>query len=181
MAKFYFYLWLQWALRLSVTTLLLATLFSSFITLYLYVKEGSKLLDAAVVEALWKIFHFWFMVSFTLALLLALFGSIKYIFNRCYNGYRVELLSCSKSTTQSVVEVIGYGNLIKVWRKWLMLLIWLVGAQMVLLLAINILFMQGMSFAWFSIYTLCGAILVAGYFSFIILSAKCKQVRIRKC
>ncbi|MFA7501052.1 MAG: hypothetical protein WCY85_08630, partial [Sulfurimonas sp.] len=91
----------------------------------------------------------------------------------------LKLLTCEGS---DVIEVIGYGDLVKVWRKWLMLLIWLVGSAMILALIYTNLFTSydGV-FEWFSIYWLYGFILLSGYFSFIILSSKCKKIKIVTC
>ncbi len=170
MAKFYFRLWLFWALRLIVCTLAFAALFAFLVTFILYAKHGFAPLSASMIAALEEIFVFWFKVLLNLALLLALFRSVKYIFNRCHAGYMLRLQQCSKNET-SFIEEIGYGDLIKVWRKWFMLLIWIVGALMILAVA----------FDWFNIYVLYGSILVAGQFSFMVLGARCKAVKVVPC
>ena len=54
-----------------------------------------------------------------------------------------------------------------VWRKWFMLLIWLVGSIMIFALALTHLFTSYSGlFEWFDIYWLFGFILMEGYFSF---------------
>jgi len=171
--KFYLLLWLKWSLRLSVESVLFATLFSFFVTLFIYIKQGSVALESDVVNALLDVFSFWFALLWSLTLLLALFRAIKYIFNNCSAGYKLELFSCEDKSSREVISVVGYGNLVKVWRRWFMLMIWLVAVEMIMAM----LFTQ----EWFSIVMLYIYILVAGFFSFIILSAKCKRVRIVKC
>jgi hypothetical protein len=180
--KFYFLLWLKWASRLSFFSLFYTTIIAGVITLFIYVKGGMQVLNKELLEALFSVFSFSFMLVFGLSLLLSLFLGLKYIFNDCYDGYSFELLSCLSETKVEKIDLIGYGDLLKVWRKWFMLLIWLVGAQMVFAVILSkIITLSGSLISWFSIYYIYGAILVAGYFSFIILAAKCKRVRIVKC
>ena len=182
MHSFYISLWGAWVLRLSVSTLVYTSLFSGIVTMVLYLKEGIKPLNEDLLSALVSIFEFWFLSFFSAALLLSLFQSLKYIFNRCHNGYCLELFSCPQEAKMQKIEVIGYGDLIQVWRKWFMLLIWLVGTQMVITVVLSKIFsIWYVVESWFSIYVLYGFILIAGYFSFILLAARCKRVRIVKC
>jgi len=182
MSKFYFLLWLHWAFRLSISTFIYGSFFAILITLFLYIKQGLPTLTAEVYTALFDIWSFWFLILGNIALLLALFRGMKYIFNTCHNSYVLELFSCENEESKELIESVGYGDLVKVWRKWFMLLIWITGAQMVIALALSAIFISNESiFTWFNIYSLYGFILVAGYLSFIIFSAKCKRVRIKKC
>lgn len=179
MAKFYIFIWLQWALRVSLCSLTLAFIGSFLITLFLYFSQGAATLNRDVLMALKDIGFFWFPVVWSLTLLIALFRSIKYIFNTCVSGYKLKLLTCD---TKEELDEIGYGDLVKVWRKWFMLIIWLVGAQMIIALAFTKLFTSYSGvFDWFSISWLFGFVLIAGYFSFILLSNRCKRVKVSKC
>jgi hypothetical protein len=157
-----------------------------FITAVLYINQGYQPLSNEVKRALFAIFKFWFALSWNFAFLIILFRSLKYIFNRCIQGYKFNLLTCSqedkKDQTREIMRDIGYGDLLKVWRKWLMLLIWISAALMILaLIVMKVLSSYESIFDWFNIYVLYTFILIAGYFSFIILSMKCKKVRISKC
>lgn len=183
MSRFYLLLWVQWSIRLTVTSILSAAFIAALITLYIYVEQGMRALDHEVYRALYAIWQFWFTLSWSFTLLLSLFLGLKHIFNVCTSGYKLTLLSCpDKDKISSVIETIGYGDLVKVWRKWLMLLIWLVGAQMILAVAVTTIVGSYSSiFEWFSIYILYGFILIAGYFSFMILSVRCKKVKVAKC
>jgi len=136
-------------------------------------------IDAKVFAALRDILDFWFPIVWSFTLLLALFRSIKYIFNTCINGYKLNLLTCSES---EIIMSIGYGDLVKVWRRWIMLNIWLVGGLMVIAVIFTSLFtnFNGV-FEWFSIYWLFSFILLSGYISFMLLGSRCKQVRVVKC
>ena len=135
--------------------------------------------DTEVFAALRDILSFYFPIVWSLTLLLALFRSIKYIFNSCKNGYMLKLSTCRGDES---IEVIGYGDLVKVWRRWFMLNIWLVGAFMIIAIVLTSLFTDYSGvFQWFDIYYLCGFILLSGYFSFMFLGARCKQVKIIKC
>lgn len=184
MNRFYFFIWLQWAVKLTLYTFLLAFFIALFVTLFIYVMQGMQPLEAEIKTALLTVFEFWFFLSWNFSLLIILFRSVKYIFNRCIHGYELKLLSCpsKENKEQNVINEIGYGDLVKVWRKWFMLMIWIVAVQMIVAVIVMKLFGRYESiFDWFSIYVLYIFILVAGYFSLIILSMKCKKVRIVKC
>ncbi len=180
MSRFYFLLWLNWAVRVSVCSVVLACGFSFLITLFIYFNQGMPPLSSEIYKALFDVFRFWFVVCWSFTLLVALFRSLKFIFNTPHAKYALKLMACAKS--DKFIEIIGYGNLIKVWRKWFMLLIWLVGSIMILALVVTHLFTSydGL-FEWFNIYWLFVFILAAGYFSFILLGMRCKKIKIVKC
>lgn len=179
MSKFYITLWLRWAIRLTVCSLLFAAFFSFFTTFFIYFLRGMPELSTEVSFALFEILKFWFPVFWSFGILFGLFRGLKYIFNSCINGFELKLITCDGSQT---IEVIGYGDLIKVWRKWLMLLIWLVGSFTVLAIVFTNLFTSYSGlFEWFDIYALYGFILLGGYVSFIIMSFRCKKIKIVTC
>jgi len=182
MSKFYFLLWSRWAIRLTLCTLLYGAFLSSIVTGYIYIRQGLPPLDEKVYLALFDIFHFWFLILGNIALLLALFRGMKYLFNTCHNGYVLELFTCPKDGSVELIQSVDYGDLVKVWRKWFMLIIWISVAQMIVALVFSVLLFSSESiFSWFNSYVLYGFILLSGYFSFIILGARCKRVRISKC
>jgi len=179
MSKFYFFLWTRWAVRLILCSVILASVFSFVVTLFVYFSHGTPTFSSEIKQALIDVFWFWFFISWNFTLLIALFRSLKYIFNRCTAGYELKLLSCLE---KEVLEDIGYGDLLKVWRKWFMLLIWLVGSMMIIALVITHFFTSYSGvFEWFNIYYLFGFILASGYFSFMIMTARCEHVKIIKC
>jgi len=179
MIKFYIELWLRWSLRLTLCSTILASIATSFITLYIYLAQGMVELNDKSIDALADVFLFWFSIVWSFTLLLALFRSLKYIFNICASGYMLKLYSCGG---KEILENIGYGDLLKVWRKWLMLLIWLVGSFMISSIIYTKLFtsFDGV-FEWFNIYYLFAFLLISGYFSFILMSFRCKRVKVVKC
>ena len=179
MAKFYFLLWLRWSARVVTCSVLLAYFFSLLITVYSYLSSSQPTIDVQVFNALREVLEFWFPIVWSLTLLFALFRSLKYIFNTCINGYKFELYNCKGD---ELIKYIGYGDLVKVWRKWFMLNIWLVGAMMIIAIVFTTLFssFNGI-FEWFDIYWLSGFILASGYLSFILLGARCKKVKLSKC
>lgn len=181
MSKFYFFLWLRWAIRLCISSVAMASLVSLIITAILYFSKDMPSLDDTILQALLDVFKFWFPISWSFTLLIALFRSLKYIFNRCIAGYELKLLECN-SDAQEYIEDIGYGNLLRVWRRWFLALIWLVGSLMIFALAFTHLFSSYNGvFEWFNIYWLFSFILIAGYFSFILMSAKCKKIKVKIC
>jgi len=181
-SRFYLYIWLHWVLRLTFSSVLSALVLATLISTYLYVSQGMQPITLEIREALFDITKFWFVILWSLTLLLFLFRTLKSVFNSCFNNYKLQLLTCPNEGKTEVIEEVGYGDLVKVWRKWFMLIIWLVGAQMIIALALTYAFSSyDAVFDWFNIYVLYAFILVAGYFSFMILSSRCKRVRLVKC
>ncbi|MGB3962190.1 MAG: hypothetical protein WBK95_08150 [Sulfurimonas sp.] len=179
MSRFYLFLWLRWLIRVSLCSVFLASAFAAFITFFIYLSEGMPSFSSEVGIALFAIAKFWFALTWSLALLLVLFRSVKYLFNTCVAGYVLKLQSCQ---TQEFIEEIGYGDLVKVWRKWFMLLIWIVAAQMIIALAFTSIFNDFETiFVWFDIYWLFGFVLVAGYFALMVLANRCTRVKIKQC
>jgi len=120
MSKFYFLLWLKWAVRLSVCSVVLACGLSFLITLFIYISQGMPSLNGKIYVALFSVFKFWFAISWSFTLLIALFRSLKFIFNIPHANYQLKLMACGDS--DEFIEVVGYGDLVRVWRKWFMLL-----------------------------------------------------------
>ncbi len=179
MHKFYTRLWLYWAGRVTLETLLFAFAMALFVTLFFYVKKGAPALEEEVVGALWSIFAFWFKIVWAFAFLLVLFRSIKWVFERCYAGYRLRLRECA---TQRIIEEIGYGDLVRVWRRWFVTLVWIITLLSVIISALMH-FLAGVDsfFAWFDIWVLYLLSMTGGYISFWLLGAFCKRVKVERC
>jgi hypothetical protein len=149
------------------------------VVLFIYLNQSMPSLSNEILDALFDVFKFWFPILWSLTLLLSLFRSLKFIYNRCICGYELKLYTCD---LKEIIETVGYDDLVKVWRKWLMLMIWLVGSLMILSLAYTYLFTSYSGvFEWFNIYWLFGFILISGFFSFIFMAARCNRVKVVKC
>jgi hypothetical protein len=182
MNRFYLYLWFFWLVRVFFLTLFLAAFLAALITFFLYIKGGMAVVDDAVMQALFAIWYFWFGIFTNLTLLFALFWSVKHLFNNCYANYMLKLKQCEAFKQENVYkENILYRDLIKVWRKWLMLLIWLVGAELIFIFVFNALVSSAPMFSWFSIYTLYLLIAIGAYFSFVLLASRCHCVKVVRC
>jgi len=182
LSRFYLILWIKWAFRVTLNSVYLAVLLSFIITTVIYINHDMRSLNSEVYEALFSIFKFWLVLSWSITILFSIFRSLKYIFNSCYGGYKMLLYSCENAQKSEIIENVGYGDLVKVWRRWIMLMIWLVGTLMIIATVFFKLFGSFESiFDWFNIFVLYAFILVAAYLSFIILSSKCKKIRIKKC
>lgn len=179
MLKFTFLLWLQWSYYITRFSLSFALFISLLISLVTYLNKGAPTLNSAVYEALLNIFLFWFPFVWSIALLVSLFRSLKYIFNTPIANYKLILLECD---LEESIEDIGYGDLVKVWRKWFLVIIWFVGIEMLLSVFILSLFTHYNSiFEWFNIYVLFMYLLIAGYFALVLLTGRCKRVSLRRC
>jgi len=182
-SKFYLILWLRWMFWLTFLSLSLAIAGAGFVTVIIYMKQGAVSLNREVYSALFDIFRFWFAIFWSATLLISLFLTLKNLFNHCYVNFKLILFTCPDKKMQSQqIEQIGYGDLVKVWRKWFMLLIWLVAAQVIVVfIFMKLFFNAGTLFNWFNIYVLYLFLLISGYFSFMILGVKCKKVKVVKC
>ncbi len=179
MSKFYFFLWLRWLLRVLLCSLGLAFALSFLISSFIYINQGMLEFSDEVMNALLEIFQFSFPITLSFTLLIALFRALKYIFNQEVYGYKMNLLECD---SKKRIEKIGYGDLVKVWRKWFMIMIWLVTTELtVSLVFIHFFISKNTIMEWFDIYYISVLIFIAGYFSFIILGSRCDRVKIVKC
>jgi len=158
-SKFYLYLWAGWALRLTFSSISSALFLATILSGYLYIAQGMPPITDELKKALFDITKFWFLIFWTLTLLLFLFRTLKSVFNSCFNHYKLQLLTCPDEGVSKVIEEVGYGDLVKVWRKWFMLIIWLVGAQMVLALIATYLFTTDTAAALRAVEMNCDALL----------------------
>ena len=145
-------------------------------TTFIYIGKGMIKIDGEVIKALVDIFQFWFVIFWSLFLVISLFRSVKHLFNRCYGGYVLKLLTCKGD---EVIENIGYGDISKVFRKWLMVMIWSVAALMILSFAVSYLFLD--SYRWYNIYVLYIFILLSAAVTLPLMGSRCKRVRVQRC
>lgn len=176
MSRFWFKLWLSWVVRFTVESVLLASIFSLIITAVIYVLKGMIAIDRDVLKALFDLFKFWFVILWSLTLLISLFRAIKHLFNHCHNGYVLKLLTCKGD---EVIERVGYGDISKVFRKWMMTMIWSVSALMIFSFAISYLFIN--SYHWYNIYVLYIFIVISGGVTIPLIGSRCKRVKLSKC
>lgn len=176
MSRFWFKLWLGWVVRFTTESVLLASILSFIITAFIYVAKGMIPIDKDVIKALFDVFRFWFVILWSLTLLISLFRAIKHLFNHCYNGYVLKLLTCNGAEE---IETIGYGDISKVFRKWMMAMIWSVSALMILSFAVSYLFID--SYHWYNIYVLYIFIVISGGVTLPLMGSRCKRVKLSKC
>ncbi len=178
MGRFYFSLWVRWVVYVTSRSIMVAAVAALLVAGYLYIQKGSPSLDLEVKRALWNIFVFWFAIFWSASLVFFVFRSVKLLFNDCKNGYLFRLYSCEKG--EEYIEPVGYGDLPRVWRRWLLLLVWNVAAEIILsgfvlkLMGKNIL-------DYLDIYLLYAFIMIAGYNGIVFFQTFCKRVRIERC
>lgn len=182
MFKFYLYLWFFWVLRMFLVSITLSAFLSFFITSYFYLTEGLPALESEILTALFKIFTFWFLLLLNLTILIALFINTKYLFNNCINRLCLRLQGCKKEDEGVFLQSMSAWDLVKVWRKLLLLIVW-ISAIFVLLSFFIFYFLssEGSFFEWLSVYHLYGYILISGFFAFTLLGSRCKDVSLRLC
>jgi len=177
MGRFYFRLWFLWAVRFLFCSIFFALLFASLITSILYLKQGALSLNKEILEALFLVLKFWFPIALSFSILLALFRGLKYVFNKNIYHHKLVLLDCK----DNFIDDIGYGDLVKVFRKWLMLLVWIIASFIVVMIVVIKLFTSLNFLLFLNIYTIYILILLAGYFSLILLSSKFKKIKVIRC
>ena len=177
MLDFYFKVWFSWLVRVVMESVVFAGVISVAITLVVFISKTNIQIDSKILKALSDIFLFWFSLALNLTLMIALFRSIKFLFNSCIKNYRYNLYACSGE----YIKDVSYFDLIKVWREWLMLIVWSV-AFLAIVGTIFFKLLFGLDFfKWFNIYVLYIFIAVSGFFSFIFLPIRCQRVRISRC
>lgn len=182
MLRFYLFLWLEWIVRMFIVTLLFTSIMSLVITLFLYISREMPPLSGEIYRALFEIFRFWFLLLLNIAIPLALFINVKYLFNSSYGGICLRLLSSIKDGEVEVIDTIGYGDLVQVWRRWLFYIV--LGSSLLVLLSalFTYLFTQYDSlFDWFSVYTLYLFVTLSGLFSIVLLTKSFKALRLERC
>ena len=179
MGRFYLRLWADWVVRLSLESVIGAFFLTLGVVGYFYVKKGMPELSDEVSDALVNIFRFWFSILWSVAFLAALFRGVKYFFNKCYNGFVLHLFSCS---SKERIEPVGYGDLIKVWRRWFMLLIWITAAFIVVRVIVgHFLFGIESVFSWLGLPELYAFVVAAGFFAIVLSTSMCKRVKVELC
>lgn len=176
MRKFWFYIWSRWVLFLTLESVAVAAVLALVVTFVTYYLKGAVKLDTEVTKALFELFRFWFALLWSVTLLISNFRSLKILFNRCHNGYVFKLFTCKGD---EIIENIGYGDLVKVFRKWLMAMIWFVAALLVVTFFINsfVFHKEG----WYTIYLLYVYILLSGGLNIALIGYRCKRVKVMRC
>jgi hypothetical protein len=84
--------------------------------------------------------------------------------------------------SQDYIDPIGYGDLVPIWRRWFLSLIWISAAQIVVATVVmRLVFGYETVFAWMGSVELLGFVFVAGLFSFMLLGTKEKKVKVVRC
>ncbi|MEA3521399.1 MAG: hypothetical protein U9R50_00325, partial [Campylobacterota bacterium] len=86
MRKFWFLLWFDWALFVSVSSLLLTSAVDGMLVFIIYFLKDMPALNGVTLSALGDIWIFWFGIIWSGMLLLSIFVSMKRFFNRCFDG-----------------------------------------------------------------------------------------------
>lgn len=175
-------LWLEWMKRMLFLTFIISASIALFILVGLYIKQGLPKLSFEILSALLDIFMFWFLLVINFVIPIALFISTKFLFNKPVNGFTLKLLTCPKDKKRDILEEITYGDIVKVWRKFFFLLIWMSAIFVMIGIVFFYLFTSYKSlFSWFNIYLLYSFILLSGYPSILLLASRCKKIRIVTC
>lgn len=178
MRKFWFLLWAYWATWLTLFSGGFGALLALLATGTTYLITGAAPLSDEIVVALLDLFRFWFGICWSVALLLGLLLVVKRLFYRCIDHYQLHFLQCP---SQTEIRDLKVSDTVKLWRKWLMAIIWAVAAQVVIIVAIEYLIGSGGLLEWFSIYSLYALVLIAGAITLPLMSLRCKMVRVKRC
>lgn len=179
MQKFFFSLWLYWAFLLTLLSIVWGLLLSGCVTVGVYLYKGAPEPDSEITAALYDIGVFWFGILWSAALPVTLLAVTKRLFNRCFYGFRMVLYSCDGSEQLDEVRL---EDCLKLWRKWLFVIIWAVAAQvLVAAAAVSLLGSGGALLSWFNIYWLYLFVLLAGGITLRAMASRCKRVKVAPC
>ncbi len=179
MRRFWFLLWLYWAAWLSFFSIGLGMFSALLITGGTYLNKGAVTLSAEVWSALGDLVWFWFALSWSVSLLIGLLLVVKRLFYRCIDHHQLVFVLC---LSQEEIHDLRVEDTIRLWRKWLISIIWAVAAQVVIIIVIEYLTGWGEGvLSWFSIYWLYGFVLIAGAITLPMMDARCKMVKVKQC
>jgi len=176
MQKFWFKLIIYWNYWIISRTLLW-TIGSVFIVLLgFYIYKGMPTLNQEVEKIFYNIAFLSFLLSANAFFLLHLVLSIKVLFKKSFNGYRLCVSTCDleENIQDPYIE-----DLFFIWRSWLLRLLWII-----LFIMLFILILKGLDLIqtiyFFNAYSLYAIIMfVGGYLMKTTLVAQ-KKVSIRK-
>jgi len=179
MRKFWLLLWFDWVVFVTVSSLFFASIIDFILTLSIYILKDMPTLESETLNALGAIWMFWFSILWSGTLLLSIFLSMKRFFNKCYDGYKLQLLTCKDF---EVIDIVLLGDIVKVWRKWLMVLIWAIATEILFVSVVRYFLGLGLEFwVWFNMGWLYLFILLAALSSLPLMAVRCKRVRLRTC
>ncbi len=178
MRRFWLSLWTYWAVWLTLFSVTAGLFLAAMITLSLYLLKGAPSLESEVVSALQDITLFWFGLTWSITLLIALFLVVKRLFYRCIDHRQLTLTECSGRES---IQKVGLGDIIRLWRKWLMAIIWATAAQAIIVIVLRYLFGIPDLLSWFSVYWLYLFVLIAGLITLPLMEARCKLVKVGRC
>lgn len=168
---------MRWALWLAVFSVAGGAAATAVMTLALYMFNAMPPLEGEVPGALWRIALFWFPPLWSAALLMGMLLSVKRLFSHCINGYELQLYRCDGKER---ITAPGVADTLKVWRKWLFALIWLVALQVTL--GAGAAYLSGTGpMAWFSFRWLLLFVLIAGGVTLPLMGSRCSMVRVARC
>jgi len=177
MRKFWLGLWLRWALWIAAFSVAMGAAASAVLTFVLYLLKGMPPLEGEVPGALWRIATFGFPILWSVALLTGMLLSVKRLFGRCIGGHELQLYRCDG---EERIASPGVADTLKVWRKWLFALIWLVAFQVTLGAAIA--YLSGARpMEWFSLHWLLLFVLLAGGATLPLMGSRCSMVKVARC
>ncbi len=178
MAQSLFLIWLRWAVWITLVSVVIAAHFAIGIALYMYITKGAVALTSEVISALESIGYFWFAILWSITLPLSTFFGMKQLFKYCYDGRKLQLFSCTKEP----IDDVYYEDIVKVWRKWLFLIIWGVAAQLVVIVTLQYVLGEGTDLMqWFNIYYLYVLVMTSSLGTLFILVNRCKLVELEQC
>ncbi len=178
MIRFYFLLWLHW-----VGVLLLQSIGSAFLLTLIFVAwiyfSKDVALNKDVIDALVSLFSFWFWVIWSATFVASLFFAFKSFFNHCYAGYVLKVIDCNSHVA---LEHIGYSDLIQIWRKWLMLLIWITAFFIIVLsILLYALFEIQTLFSWLNLTIMIVLAICSAFFALFFLRFRTQKIRVERC
>lgn len=178
MPRFWLGLWGRWSVWLSLFSIIAGAAGAAGVTLGVYVTKGMPGFSDDVLDALNAIGRFSFAFTWSAALLLGMLLSVRRLFGRCIAGYHLVLLGCDGADEIASPRA---ADTLKVWRKWLFAVVWIVAAQVIA--GVGIAYVSGAEtlMGWFSVFWLYGFVLTAGLATLPLMSLRCKNVKVRPC
>jgi hypothetical protein len=178
MRKFWLLLWGYWAFWLTLFSAGFAAVTAMIATAVTYVITGSAQLSEEIWLALYDLFAFWFAIFWSLGLPLGLLLVVKRLFYRCVGGFQMHFLQCPSRTEIRDLKV---SDTFRLWRKWLLTLIWMVATQIIVIVAIRYFAGSDSLMGWFNVFWLYSFLMISGMLTLPLMGARCKMVQVKRC
>ncbi len=178
MIDLYLRLWLYWLFWLFLYSLVAAVLVDMVLVGSIYLIKGAPSLDEQVRRALGSMVLTIFGPLWSMVLIGTQLIVLRRMMQRCFGGKRMILLTCKGDER---IWPVGLGDVLSVWRRWVVLIAWMVMIETVLVIGGRSLLGMSVIGGGLDIPTVGIMIVLAVSLSLPLMMIRCRRIRVSKC